>query len=334
MKKIYLLFMYALWVLLLLSSCKISTVSSVESQNLQDNPFAQEQTEEVMYAYGFGLVSPDPETNMVYDGSPIEFEYFIDNGGASMSVGMLMFVNGIPQTYCVEGETEETYMHIQQSPANQKITVKASFSPVTGRQGDTLSVRFLSILNPKNRPEKLDYIYGHTNAMMTFFPRYIEMAQDSVNNIEDYPRFSEPREMTEEELGQVVYMDSTGRDVSLLKEFHFYAQRVDNPDLPYLDVSNHSLTVEIQGFGGPAGDYMLIPYINQVPVLNKDFPCVLTVAEGKQISIGEMTIDCSKLNSEDYQIGAFNTFYTVAVPVDGGTQFEPMISKSYVFEGD
>lgn len=334
MKQIHRLLCLALSTSLVLTACTQTHQKTEESQAVQGNPFEESSSETVMYAYGFGLESPDADSNMVYDGSEIEFEYFIDNTGASMSVGMLMFVNGIPQPYSVEGEEGQTYMHIQESPSKQKITVKASFTPITGNKGDTLGVRFLSILNPQIRPEKLEYIYGHTNAMMTFFPRYIEMEEDSGYSAVEYPRFSAPRQMTEKELEQAIYVDARGNEVNKLRQFNFFAQRVSNEDLPYLDVIEQSLTVDVQGFGGPAGEYVLIPYINQVPVLNEDFPCVLTVEDEKDISSREVTIDLSELDAETYQIETFNTFYMIAVPVDGNFQFDPAISKSYVFEGE
>ena len=62
----------------------------------ESSPFSEEQNDEMM-AYGFGLVSPDPDTNIVYDGEPVEVEYYIDNDSVPISTGMLMFVNGIPQ---------------------------------------------------------------------------------------------------------------------------------------------------------------------------------------------------------------------------------------------
>lgn len=85
-----------------LSACQNLSISQTQGT---ENPFSESvgDNEEVMFAYGFGLESPKYEEKIVYTGEPIEIEYYINNNGTTMSTGMLMFVDGIPQSYSIDG---------------------------------------------------------------------------------------------------------------------------------------------------------------------------------------------------------------------------------------
>lgn len=323
-------------VLILMTTCgcsiKGSTNSTISSGN---NPFSDDVVngEDVQFAYGFGLVSPDINNNFVYEGNALSAEYFIDNIGNTISTGMLMFVNGIPQKYSVNGG-QDTYMHIQEAPAHKKTTVNISFIPVCGKTGDKLSVRFLSILNPHIRPTKLEYTYGHTNAMTTFFPRYIEMKQDAPTQATDYPYLEPQRNMTQEEIDQVIYVDRKGNEINRLRGFNLTVKNYQNYDQAYLTTEDYKFTFEVQGYGGYAAEYIIIPFINQMPLTSTDFPSVMTINEGTKIYEGIFTIDITKLNRNAYRIEEFNTFYLLAIPIDGSSSLDPVISNSYVFSGE
>ena len=213
---------------LALAGCQ--TGSGAEStspppESSDENPFSSElqNGEEVMFSYGFGLVSPEADTNMVYDGQPIQAECFVDNTGAAMNVGILIFVDGIPQPYKV-GDEAESYMHIHEAPAMQKNTFSFSFTPVSGKKGESMSVRFLSILNPQTRPDKPTYIFGHTGAMTTFFPRTLEIQQDVPTASPSYPKLPTQRAMTEEEIEQVIYTNSRGQAINELNTFNLFVE--------------------------------------------------------------------------------------------------------------
>lgn len=310
-----------------------SESSSPPADTSGENPFSSEQLndESVMFAYGFGLVSPEADTNMVYDGKPIQAECFVDNGGAAMSVGILIFVDGIPQPYQV-GDEAESYMHIHEAPAMQKTTFSFSFTPVCGKKGQSMSVRFLSILNPQNRPDKPTYSFGHTGAMTTFFPRTLEIQQDVPTAAPQYPRLPAQRDMTEEEIEQVIYNNSKGETINELNAFNLFVEKTSQSEDNCIDARDGTFTVETQAFGGPATDYVLIPYINYIPVTTGNFPGLLTVQEGKTIFREEFTFDVSKLDKDTYQLERYNTFHMLAIPVDGNTMLDPMKSQSWVLE--
>lgn len=328
------IFGMALCILLAISGCRPDS-QSITSGSPEKDPFATVagSGEEVLFAYGFGLVSPKTDTNMVYDGNDISVEYYVENYGAALSTGMLMFVNGNPQPYSV-ADGDLTYMHIQEVPAKEKATVEVSFTPVCGYAGETLNVRFVSILNPHIRPDRLEYLWGHTNMITTFFPRKIEMQYDAPNQPAEYPCLAAQRDMTQDEINQVIYVDKKGNQVNKMSVFHLVMRDTQNPGQAYLTVESNCLTFTLQCYGGMSTEYLLIPFVNQVPVLGDNSQCIVRVEAGTKLYEDTYVFDISELDTQAYNIEQFNTFYLLAVPLEGNSQLSPVISNSYVFAGD
>ena len=287
-----------------------------------------------MFAYGFGLDHPKFDETLVYNGEPLQIEYYIDNNGMAMSAGLLMFVNGIPQPYSVDGGNTTTYMYIQPVEENERVSVQVAFVPVWGKADETVSVRFLSILNPQIRPDQLDYIFGHTNRMTTFHSRTITMKEDAPEQDIDLAQLEDQRDMTQEEIDQVIYIDRKGNSVNKMEWFHFVARNVQDASLPYLNVDNQHLMFTLQGYGGPAAEYFVVPFINHIPVFSGGYPCIMTVESGTKLYSKTMTLDLSDIDKEKYMIQGFNTFYILAIPLDCSKKLEPVITSSLVFSGE
>lgn len=316
-----------------LSSCAYQTTNNTQNT---ENPFLESvaNDEEVMFAYGFGLDSPKHEERIVFTGEPIEIEYYINNNGSPMSAGLLMFVNGIPQPYCVSGSNTTTYMHIQEVEKDKRVTVSISFVPICGKTGEKVSVRFLSILNPQIRPDQLNYLFGHTNRMTTFMARTIEMQTDADANHTEFSILDNQRDMTQEEIDQVIYVDSKGNTVNKMECFHFVARNTENPSLSYLNVYDQKIEYTLQGYGGPAAEYLIIPYINQIPVLTATYPCLMSIESGTKLYSQDMTLSMEAIDKTQYKIGEYNTIYFLAIPLSGDHNFQPMITNSFVFAGE
>jgi len=320
-------------IILSLSSCQGQSANNTQST---ENPFAESigDDEEVMFAYGFGLDSPKYEDKIVFTGEPIEIEYYINNKGAAMSTGMLMFVNGIPQPYSVAGSSTSTYMHIQEVDKDKRVSVSISFVPICGKTGETVSVRFLSILNPQIRPDKLNYLFGHTNRMTTFVARAIEMQIDTDAHNTEFFVLDKQRDMTQKEIDQVIYVDTKGNSVNKMKQFHFIARNTEDTSLPYLNVRDQKIEYTLQGYGGPAAEYLIIPYINQMPVMTDAYPCLMLVESGPKLYSQNMTLSLEAIDKTTYKIEQYNTIYFLAIPLGGSFNLDPMITNSFVFAGD
>lgn len=320
---------------LLWSGCAVQNGSSANTYTSTEDTgiFEVSGDEEVLFAYGFGLVSPSVENNLIYDGMPVQVEYYIDNYAAAMKAGLLVFVNGHLQAYSV-GDSDASFMQIQEIQALEKEIFSISFNPVVGNEGDILDVRFLSVLNPDIRPDSLRYIYGSTNKMTTFFPRQLEIQYETSNETSTYPNIAQQRDMTEEEINQVIYVNYNGSTVNKMTSFHLIVRNSEDVGETYLLVENEKIAYTLQCYGGNATEYILYPFVNNVPVFNDEYPCTVTVEDGTKILDGEYTLDLSMLDHSTYHIEQYNTFYIVAVPTDGSADNWPVMSTSYVFSGD
>lgn len=327
---------YFLAACVLLAGCSGEPAGSLPEHPDGENPFSSEGIvdEQISYSYGFGVSNPPLEKDMVYDGSPVSVEYSIENSGPAMSTGMLLFVNGEPQPYCVGDSQTPVYMHIQQAPAKQQTNVTVSFVPVCGKAGDVLHVRFSSLLNPQNKPTSLSYTFGHSNAMTTFLPRKLEMKAAGVSAV---PTAKEPlprRRLTEEELKKMRYTDSRGMQIDRMAQFQVQITNPEAPDQEYLDCRNQQLTYKIQAYGGVNAEYRLIPYINHEPVWQNSIPGVVSIEEGDFMYESTVHIDVAALDKSRYHIGTYNVFYLMAVPTrESGSEFSEM-SRSFVFKGE
>lgn len=302
-----------------------------------ENPFSQDFTngEDVAFAYGFGIISPAAEETIKYDGKPIEIEYYIDNAGAKMSTGMSIFVNGIPQAYRVVDSKDETYMHIAEVPEKTVKKTKISLVPVTGTKGEILNIRFISILNPQVRPNKLEYLFAHTNSMTTFLPRKIEMLEDSpLESNQTYKVLPPERKMTKEELDKVIYTDSKGNQIDKFKRFNFSVADAKNHNQSYIANNNGELNILMQSYGGPEEKYLIIPYLNHVEFSSDIFPGILSITSGHNLFEEYFSINIDNIDKAKYKIEEYNTFYVLAVPLSGSSEADPVISGSLVFKGE
>ncbi len=324
------IFIILLVISVLITGCQKESLSDSE---IEGNPFSSEfiDNEEVAFAYGFGVSNPPATTDIIYDGNPISITCYIDNLSAQLSAGLLIFVDGEPQPFSTSENSKISYMHTCNAPEKTKVYIDITFTPIKGAVGDTLSIRFISILNPHNKPTGLNYQFGHTNAMNTFFPRYIKILHAPPENITVETRELKKRALSSNELKKLQYTDSRGQYINRLEQFNFQIQNPSNSEVRYLENTQGSITFKITAFGGLTTEYRVIPYINHIPLFSNDMANSIFVEPGNNIYEDIVTLETKSLDKSHYNIQDYNVFYVLAVPVDGNTQLDPFISSSFVF---
>lgn len=90
-----------------------------------------------------------------YPGGEMRLPFFISSSGRiqEVGIGILLFLDGQPQPYRLEGETEYTYLHTFY-PTEDTITLDFYFVPVTGTEGDALEFYAMSLLRPDYYPSQ------------------------------------------------------------------------------------------------------------------------------------------------------------------------------------
>lgn len=281
-----------------------------------ENPFETIESE-LSGGFGFGVSYPEYGTNLIYNGVPVNLEYYIncdDNRGGSY--GLILFVNGIPQPYSVEG-SREAYIHIQQVEEDKTKNVSVSFVPVTGEKGDNLCVRLALMESPDIRPTKPNFVFGYTNSVIDIWPRFLQMESDvPVPNEIEVASGTAMREMTADEYESVFYLGSADDEVILPDVVTAYIRNADEPDLNYFDIANGSISMKIQVFGGSPAEYYLIPYINHEPLLTEEFPRRIVIEDGNLLFEETISVDFSSLDIRNYNLEEYNSLYYLLVPVE------------------
>ena len=92
-------------------------------------------------------------TYRIYNGGEMCTPIKIESTGAlrKAGTGILLFVDGQPQPYRLEGESTYTYCHCFY-PESENEVYDLFFTPITGQSGDTLEVYILSLQKPDYLP--------------------------------------------------------------------------------------------------------------------------------------------------------------------------------------
>ena len=89
-----------------------------------------------------------------YDGGIFELPYYVRATGTAKNIGFLLFLNGSPQPYQINGEGEIAYLHsfeLEQDDEVYNFTI--SFVPVIGQTEETLTFTVASIYYPQFQPD-------------------------------------------------------------------------------------------------------------------------------------------------------------------------------------
>ncbi|ONK24255.1 beta-glucanase/beta-glucan synthetase [Bacillus sp. VT-16-64] len=327
------------WALLLLALMVLAAGCS--NQNLDknnegtihhetDNPFEVNDEETgVMGSMVHGFDNPEVDENeemlpIPYHGGELKIDYSVAASGKAKNVGFLVFVDGIPQPYKFNTtEAPYEYMHILDLEEDDKETpFTFVFTPITGKQGDTLDVNITSVYNPAFMPDmKETSSYGGYHSTLQslgslVFEKDADVLEASSIPKKDYLRnvrlSTEPvtKELLEKhEKHRAMKIDLETLEKLVINEVNFDGDRAMNVDNLKVN-DNGSLHVTFKLFGHPGIHYQNTFYINHqaLATVDGDTSFETTLAKG-EVSVIDVEIDLERL--ED-----FNTFYVVSVPTN------------------
>ncbi|MBS4189763.1 beta-glucanase/beta-glucan synthetase [Bacillus sp. FJAT-49705] len=296
-----------------------------------DNPFEVNGEDTVMMgAIGHGFVNPELDESgerrlpLQYDGGELEINYFVNASGKAKNVGFLVFVDGIPQPYKFNTtEASYEYMHIFDLEEDDKDTpFTFVFTPVTGKQGETLNVSITSIYNPAFIPDmkETSSYGGYHETLEVLNPLFFEKDAEALeaskipknNYLNNVSLSNEPiTEKLLEKHSVMQKIDLETLEKQVLSELYFDGDSAMNVDNLQVNDSG-TLHVTFKLFGHPGVKYQNTFYINHQALSTKDgdtsFEMVLTKGE---VTVIDMEIDLERL--ED-----INTFYVTSVPMNAG----------------
>ncbi len=148
----------------LLCSCAAEAEPSADPGGVQsaepsaENPFNYEGPPDVLGSMGHGIDLPDGgESVVTYDGGELKLPYYVTGSGSGKNIGLLVYMNGVPQPYRIDGEGEYAYMHIfDLQNDDEKYRFDLSFVPAAGSAGETVRATIASIYYPQFKPDMVN----------------------------------------------------------------------------------------------------------------------------------------------------------------------------------
>ncbi|KQO14679.1 hypothetical protein [Paenibacillus sp. Leaf72] len=289
------------------------------------NPFEKNKPQTtVLGSIGHGFINRQLDVNgrvlpLEYNGGELKIEYSVRASGTAKNVGFFIFVDGKAQPYKLdESDSPYQYMHLLELKDDDKETPFAFvFTPVTGKQGDTLQLSIASLYNPSFIPDmKTTSSYGgYQTTLEAGRPLIFKKDAESVDfapyaqqgGLNHVQLSTEP--MTQELLDkhsivETVDIDKLDKNVygglyidGAMRQDHFQIQK------------SGTLHVTFNLFGHPGMRYRNTFYINHRALAAEDGVSFETELTKGNIAVIDADIELEKL--ED-----FSTFYVVSVPIN------------------
>lgn len=320
----------------LLSGCQhteVEQISPSESEELFiDNPFEMEDNPNTEI---IGSMSHGPENPVLlengmrapyeYNGGQFELSYHAKATGTAKNTGFLLFLNGIPQPYQIDGEGDLKYMHMfELEEDDQYRFFTFVFTPVTGSVGDTLELKIYSVYYPQFQPNMVtSSSYGiYYNILegtveITFYEdsdvdepstqTVAALSSVTIDSDDITSDFVNSYLNTGFTVGGQAVEDRLENDVYSFVEYNG-KNAVDN-----LDISNQEkVHITYQMVGVPGAVYRISLYANNRPMTDGEtISWEASLSKGQVVTL-EADIDVSALDN-------LTTFYVMACPIGTGT---------------
>lgn len=315
-----------MFILILTSGCSRQTDLPGKSQTSEnadmEDPFQSEDLDTVI----MGAIEHGPRTPHVddhekllpwtYDGQEVRMEYYVSASGQAKNVGFLIFINGVPQPYKVDDTSAPyEYMHtFKLKKDNIDLPFTFLFSPVTGKQGETLDVTISSIYNPDFMPD-MDKTtsYGGYHAFLPASYQLIFLTDAKKTNYK--PRHVDGNvQLTKEPVTNKLLetlSDSGMENVDMdtfNKEIYSLIYYDDSMKMDNYKVNKKGTLHVTYKLCGQAGLQLTTSfYINHQPITIGEGTSVETTIEKGSASVINLDINLEEMAD-------FNTFYAVSVP--------------------
>ena len=263
---------------------------------------------------GFGFETQerdDQGSYLTYTGGELVAPLSIDVSGniGSRGIGVLLFVDGLPQPYTAEGK-DYAYLHTFAFDQPGSRVIDLSFTPVTGEAGDELECYAVPVLAPNyTYTEGIDLGFVYTSAVPVTGCR-IKFQETPPAEVfpKASPRLSQP-EIRKEPLSHLEIGTWTEQDLQENYEFHFYANNAPDGGSPriYQVREDQPVKLRFELFGTPYVHYGIVFFVDNQPVAPQDGAPILVDVENGQKTVVEAQLDMTGFDTE-------SVLYAVLVP--------------------
>lgn len=229
----------------------------------------------------------------VYSGGEMEVSLsFLTEGAADIGVGVYIFIDGQPQPYRTE-DGEYRYMHTFYPPDGERITETVYLVPVTGQTGEILEIVATCIGWPDYFLDMAPKTLQHTSCM-TGHGGVIRFEADSP--IQTLPSVSNHVLSWSVEQEDLSGSEIDGwSPVNLRSEIesHLYINEVRDSGNIWGYSGTQPLTLQYEIWGGTLGQYGLVFFVDNEPVLLDGKPWIPIQLENGKKTVVEVQLDLS-----------------------------------------
>ena len=250
-------------------------------------------------------------TFYTYNGGEMVLPFRVEGSGSIVcsGIGILLFVDGLPQPYKTEG-TDYGFLHTFFPPDNEAYTVDLVFTPVTGKAGDDLEVYAVSVLAPNYSYTSKDsqaFPYTGGSPSAGFRLKYQQTPPE-----ETFPKESlwlSNVEIRKESLSFSEIGDWSEQELQENLEYHFCANNILDTSAPYVYEVEGAQPIQLRYeiFGSPYVRYHLVFFVDNQPVASQDGTPIFVDVENGQKTVVEAQLDMTGFDTE-------SVLYAVLVP--------------------
>ena len=271
---------------------------------------------------------PDPmKMTYEYNGGQMAITFDIGISNAGNEIGLVLYLDGIPQPFTVEGQSKETYMYTYTTTKeNDSVLLKVKFTPVTGKKGDTLNLYYDVQFAPSSRARKgylddMSYIsnFGGDAKKIKF---NADGGSTNANACKDYSTSTLPKIYRESQIQYKANHEIDYDSFNLVVDYNIKCGNTgtngninvaaNSEALTYIDLTKGKATYSLELFSGEKKLYRIIAYINNeiVPVFDgKDYMDVKF--KDDELITKEFALDPDKLTLTGSDI-----FYIKFIPLN------------------
>ena len=293
------------------------TVENVFTQPSTTAPDAPTETTEPVDlggGLGFGFETQERDSQgayLTYTGGELVVPCSIDTSGniGSKGIGVLLFVDGLPQPYKAEGK-DYAYLHTFAFDQPGSRVIDLSFTPVTGEAGDELEIYGVSVVAPNysyTEDGPLSFTYTKASPVIGCRLKYRETPPAEVFP-KASPRLSQP-EIRKEPLSYSEVGTWTEQELLENLETHLFANDILDTVTPYVYEVNEAQPIQLrfEVYGTPYVHYGLVFFVDNQPVVSQDGIPIFVDVENGQKTVVEAQLDMTGFDTE-------SVLYAVLVP--------------------
>lgn len=244
-------------------------------------------------------------------------------------IGLLLILDGQPQPYKTDEYDTYSYVHTFYPTAGSKMVFDLIFTPVTGKEGDTLELTTMHLLGPDYYPNEYVIAGMQTNGSISGATQLIFQAT---------PPEADEIPVTERVLSQsITYEELTSEDIAGWSSeqlnndasFEFITDHVESSYNIYSISKEKPLTIYAEVFGAPSVDWSLILYIDHQPVSVKPENMINFNNQSGKKTLIECTLDLSDFDGESIFYAVLYVRNWREPEVSSGTNCSTWITSTY-----